>query len=113
MGQETVVGEIEMDQVIPAQRTLSEWIRVATQTYAALGRAIKEGEEADKLNRQKRRIVEFTDNAGIVPLAELEKREILRAVKVLNGNVDEAAKRLGLGRTSVYRKLKEYAEQGK
>jgi DNA-binding NtrC family response regulator len=44
---------------------------------------------------------------SIVSLAELEKRAILQAV-ALTADKDEAARRLGIGRTTLFRKLKEY-----
>ena len=44
----------------------------------------------------------------IVPLAELEKQAILSTIRVLNGDKLEAARRLGIGKTTLYRKLKEY-----
>lgn len=53
-------------------------------------------------------ILDLPTVAGIVPLADLTKREILRAVVALKGNVVEAAKRLGIGKTTLYRKLKSY-----
>jgi transcriptional regulator with PAS, ATPase and Fis domain len=43
----------------------------------------------------------------IVSLAELEKRAILHAIAVIPDK-DEAARRLGIGRTTLFRKLKEY-----
>ncbi len=45
---------------------------------------------------------------GIVPLRELEKRAILRAVEELGGDKLLAARLLGIGKTTLYRKLKEY-----
>src|SRR5271157_2799004 len=45
---------------------------------------------------------------GVAPLAELEKRAILHAITVLNGDKLEAARQLGIGKTTLYRKLKEY-----
>jgi two-component system response regulator HydG len=45
---------------------------------------------------------------GIVPLSELEKRAILQAIEQLNGDKLEAARKLGIGKTTLYRKLKEY-----
>lgn len=45
---------------------------------------------------------------GIVPLRELEKRAILRAVQELGGDKLLAARLLGIGKTTLYRKLKEY-----
>jgi two-component system response regulator HydG len=45
---------------------------------------------------------------GIVPLRELEKRAILGAIKELGGDKLLAARLLGIGKTTLYRKLKEY-----
>jgi DNA-binding NtrC family response regulator len=44
----------------------------------------------------------------IVPLAELEKRAILDALRYTKGDRTMAASLLGVGRTTLYRKLKEY-----
>jgi DNA-binding NtrC family response regulator len=48
------------------------------------------------------------DTSPIVPLEELERREILRAVHVTKGDRTAAASLLGIGRTTLYRKLKSY-----
>jgi DNA-binding NtrC family response regulator len=45
---------------------------------------------------------------AIVPVAELERRAILGAIAALNGDKLSAAKRLGIGKTTLYRKLKVY-----
>ena len=44
----------------------------------------------------------------VLPLMELEKRAILGALKHTNGDRAVAAGLLGIGRTTLYRKLKEY-----
>jgi two-component system response regulator HydG len=44
----------------------------------------------------------------ITPLEAMEKQAILRAIQVLDGDKLEAARRLGIGKTTLYRKLKEY-----
>ena len=44
----------------------------------------------------------------IVPLGDLEKSAILRALRVTKGDRTLAASSLGIGRTTLYRKLKEY-----
>jgi two-component system response regulator HydG len=41
-------------------------------------------------------------------LAELEREAILGAIRTLNGDKLQAAKLLGIGKTTLYRKLKEY-----
>ena len=49
-----------------------------------------------------------TGKRGHPPLDELEKRHILEVVKACRGNQAEAAKRLGIGRSTLWRKLKKY-----
>ena len=46
--------------------------------------------------------------AAIVPLAELEKQAIIAALKHLHGDKLSTAKMLGIGKTTLYRKLKQY-----
>jgi two-component system response regulator HydG len=48
---------------------------------------------------------------GIVPIAELEKHTILNALTHVNGDKILAARLLGIGKTTLYRKLKEYESQ--
>jgi two-component system response regulator HydG len=45
---------------------------------------------------------------GIVSIAEMEKQAILGTIRELNGDKLMAAKLLGIGKTTLYRKLKEY-----
>jgi DNA-binding NtrC family response regulator len=44
----------------------------------------------------------------VIPLSEVEKRAILRALEHTKGDRGVAASLLGIGRTTLYRKLKEY-----
>ena len=48
------------------------------------------------------------DDDDIVPLSKLEKRAIIQAVEQVHGDKIEAARKLGIGKTTLYRKLKEY-----
>ena len=48
----------------------------------------------------------------ILPLAEIEKRAILEALAYTKGDHSMAAHLLGIGRTTLYRKLKEYRLEG-
>jgi two-component system response regulator HydG len=45
---------------------------------------------------------------GIVSIAEMEKQAILDTLRQLNGDKLMAARLLGIGKTTLYRKLKEY-----
>jgi len=47
----------------------------------------------------------------IMPMAELEKHTILSTIAQLNGDKLLAARMLGIGKTTLYRKLKEYVAQ--
>jgi DNA-binding NtrC family response regulator len=52
--------------------------------------------------------VTTADPQAITPLDQLEKQAILHAIEILDGDKLEAARRLGIGKTTLYRKLKEY-----
>jgi DNA-binding NtrC family response regulator len=45
---------------------------------------------------------------GVRTLADLEREAILSAIRTLNGDKLQAARLLGIGKTTLYRKLKEY-----
>ena len=44
----------------------------------------------------------------VVPLADIERRHILHAIEHTQGDMATAAKLLGIGKTTLYRKVKEY-----
>ena len=46
--------------------------------------------------------------SGIVPLMEMERNAIIGALQYTRGDRNSAANLLGIGRTTLYRKLKEY-----
>src|SRR3954471_14635536 len=48
---------------------------------------------------------------GVVPIAEMEREAIFSALKRVGGDKMKAAKLLGIGKTTLYRKLKEYGMQ--
>jgi two-component system response regulator HydG len=47
-------------------------------------------------------------NASVLSIAELEKQAILNTIRELKGDKLMAARLLGIGKTTLYRKLKEY-----
>jgi DNA-binding NtrC family response regulator len=47
----------------------------------------------------------------IMPMSEIERQTILNAIAQLNGDKLKAARLLGIGKTTLYRKLKEYASR--
>ena len=51
---------------------------------------------------------EDASSPEILPLAVLERRAILDAIRSTHGDKLTAAKLLGIGKTTLYRKLKEY-----
>lgn len=44
----------------------------------------------------------------VIPLEEVEKREIIRAISVCDGDAMRAAKLLCMGKTTMYRKIREW-----
>jgi DNA-binding NtrC family response regulator len=50
-------------------------------------------------------------SSKIIPMSELERQTILNTIMQLNGDKLLAARLLGIGKTTLYRKLKEYGSQ--
>jgi two-component system response regulator HydG len=48
------------------------------------------------------------ENDDVVPLEALERRAIFRALRETSGDKLAAARLLGIGKTTLYRKLKQY-----
>jgi DNA-binding NtrC family response regulator len=57
------------------------------------------------------RLVAEAPESKVIPLVDLEKRTILSAIAQLNGDKLMAARMLGIGKTTLYRKLKEYGAE--
>jgi two-component system response regulator HydG len=55
------------------------------------------------------RLMPEVPESRILPLADMERQAILSAIAQLNGDKLMAARMLGIGKTTLYRKLKEYA----
>jgi len=53
-------------------------------------------------------LVETDSSAKIIPISEMERKTILNTITQLNGDKLLAARLLGIGKTTLYRKLKEY-----
>lgn len=51
---------------------------------------------------------DLTSGLEIIPLEELKKNAYINAIKACDGNVVSAAKKLGIGFNTLYRKVKEY-----
>ncbi|MBE2279060.1 MAG: sigma-54-dependent Fis family transcriptional regulator [Ignavibacteriaceae bacterium] len=61
------------------------------------------GEESSQ-NEQ----AEFSQGDKIIPLEQLKEQAIRHALKVSNGNIVEASRKLGLGRATIYRLMEKY-----
>ncbi|MBN2194948.1 MAG: sigma-54-dependent Fis family transcriptional regulator [Polyangiaceae bacterium] len=58
-------------------------------------------------------VVAGDDPSELVPLDEVERRYVLRVLEVVGGNKTLAAQKLGINRNTLYRKLAEYADDGR
>lgn len=56
-------------------------------------------------------VPDVQSGSRILPLAEVEKQTILKALERLNGDKAMTARVLGIGKTTLYRKLKEYSSE--
>ncbi len=54
-----------------------------------------------------------SDRDELLPLEELERRAILRALRETGGDKLAAARILGVGKTTLYRKLKQFDKESK
>jgi DNA-binding NtrC family response regulator len=61
-----------------------------------------------QLNARRRVIAIDEKKAAVTPLADLERQAILDTLRQLKGDKLTAARLLGIGKTTLYRKLKEY-----
>ena len=52
-----------------------------------------------------------SEGSNVVPMAQLEKQAILETLHKVNGDKILAARLLGIGKTTLYRKLKEYEDE--
>jgi DNA-binding NtrC family response regulator len=50
----------------------------------------------------------FGEEGVILPMQEIEKRAIQRALSICRGNVSQASRRLQIGQATLYRKIKKY-----
>jgi len=64
----------------------------------AQGRIASEGPSDQKVEKL------LEDNENIVPLAEIERAAIERAIKICKGNVQQAARQLNINSSTIYRK---------
>ena len=55
--------------------------------------------------------IEASGSTKIIPISEMERKTILNTIMQLNGDKLLAARLLGIGKTTLYRKLKEYDVQ--
>ena len=53
-------------------------------------------------------LIAADDPSELVPLEEAERRYILRVMEAVGGNKTLAARRLGIGRKTLYRKLAQW-----
>jgi two-component system response regulator HydG len=68
----------------------------------------QEGLAAQRATMAPGKAVEPCATVQVKPIAELERQAILDAIRLLDGDKLKAAKLLGIGKTTLYRKLKEY-----
>lgn len=64
--------------------------------------------EGESLRNLHSHLSSFGDASPVMPLAEVERKAILGALEYTKGDRTIAAAMLGIGRTTLYRKLKEY-----
>ena len=118
-------GDTLTAEEFPQIRAQVEGIDVATHAGGRSEEATASATSAgstDALNREERPpatqplhfgLVRALDDRGNVrPLPEVEREMILLAIEHYKGQMSEVARRLGIGRSTLYRKLKEFGIDG-
>ena len=97
----------------PARRALAESNGNGPDARRALlskhGHAVALREGATAIGEA----VFVADNGGVGTLAEQEREAILEALSVTGGKLAEAARKLGISRTTLWRRLRTYGESGR
>src|ERR1051325_2125278 len=97
----------------PARRALAEFHRNGPDARRALlskhGHAVPLREGATAIGEA----VFVSDNGVVGTLAEQEREAILDALSVTGGKLAEAARKLGISRTTLGRRLRTYGESGR
>lgn len=71
---------------------------------SAITRAAERRRLAGEVNRLRSQLAHY-EGDEVIPLRDLERRAIERALHATNGSVTKAAKLLGIGRATLYRRL--------
>jgi DNA-binding NtrC family response regulator len=98
----------ELEHTVQKMVTMNTgpWLSVGDVPTTVLTRDVEKRELAGRLGPAEENSTE--PEGSVIPLDELVKRAILRAVQITKGDRTAAALLLGIGRTTLYRKLKEY-----
>lgn len=72
--------------------------------HTVVARAVERRRLANEVNRLRSQLAHY-EGEEVLPLRDLERRAIERALRATNGSVTKAAKLLGIGRATLYRRL--------
>jgi len=103
---ERIVVLANTDRVTPEM--FPERIRKATVGRTVPPLAVEEALECIRAALQDRETEPAEEPDEVLPFAEVERRAILGAVKKCDGDISKAARKLGLSRATLYRKLDKY-----
>ncbi len=93
-----------------AERALREGVYdviaapTAQRVRHAVSRAIQHNELVGHVSELQSRLAQY-ESATVVPMRDLERTAIERALRATRGSVTKAAKLLGIGRATLYRRL--------
>ncbi len=115
-------GEIGLSPQVASMLISYEWPGNVRELENCIERAVAlarfdqvSGEdlpEKIRVYQPKRFVLSADTESEVLSLDELERRYILRALKVLGGNRSRAATLLGLDRRTLYRRLEKYEAEG-
>jgi DNA-binding NtrC family response regulator len=100
----------ELEHAVQAMVAMNTgpWVTAADLPSKVVNRSLEKREQSGAIGVEEGAALGFETTNGILPLEEITKRSIIAALQFTKGDRTLAATLLGIGRTTLYRKLKDY-----
>jgi two-component system NtrC family response regulator len=99
---------IDLLQRLPFPGNIRELKNLVERTVLVSGKSIIEDEDITRNMPSASGAAVEVDSGALLPLDEMERKMIVRAMEFYSGNISKVADALGLSRAALYRRLEKY-----
>ncbi|WP_320054431.1 sigma-54 dependent transcriptional regulator [uncultured Acetobacteroides sp.] len=99
---------IDLLQRLPFPGNIRELKNLVERTVLVSGKSVIEDEDITRNMPSASGAVVEVDSGALLPLDEMERKMIVRAMELYSGNISKVADALGLSRAALYRRLEKY-----